>query len=505
MAAVDALTWLILTPFVATPLIYLAGRIWMRRDGEPALNPAKWLSLLAFLIAGVFLYFAGNSLLKDGAVVIHVGIIALRFDGISLLVSLVALGLGIAAVVFSFAYLKGEEDEEKFYALLTAMIGSILGLSCAQDLFNLWLWFECMAVSSYMLVSFYKHQPDALEAGFKYLVQSAAGSALALAGIALIFGQTGSLDVCVIHSAAQKGNLALLAGGGLAWIGFGVKAALVPLHTWLPDAHSQAPSGISALLSGIVIEAGLIAMLKTLSALAGITASWGTLLCLFGAVNVLLGNLLALRQTQVKRMLAFSSIAHVGYILAGLGIGISFLQADGAQGAFFHLLTHGLMKGLAFLAVGALLYALYLARGKHDPLTVSDLNGAAQRYPLAALTLSIAVLGLAGLPPLAGFMSKWQMIAAGFETRDVWCILLVLFMAVNSVLSLGYYAPLVSRMYRREPSEAVLAGMPVPWSMKVVLLLLGLAVVALGVAPMLANWITAPAGESLLALFGGFR
>jgi formate hydrogenlyase subunit 3/multisubunit Na+/H+ antiporter MnhD subunit len=117
-------------------------------------------------------------------------------------------------------------------------------------------------------VSFYKHQPDALEAGFKYLVQSAAGSALALAGIALIFGQTGSLDVWVIHSAAQKGNLALLAGGGLAWIGFGVKAALVPLHTWLPDAHSQAPSGISALLSGIVIEAGLIAMLKTLSALA---------------------------------------------------------------------------------------------------------------------------------------------------------------------------------------------------------------------------------------------
>jgi NADH:ubiquinone oxidoreductase subunit 2 (subunit N) len=220
---------------------------------------------------------------------------------------------------------------------------------------------------------------------------------------------------------------------------------------------------------------------------------------------MLLGNLLALRQTQVKRMLAFSSIAHVGYMLAGLGIGISFLQADGAQGAFFHLLTHGLMKGLAFLAVGALLYALYLARGKHEPLTVSDLNGAAQRYPLVVLTLSIALLGLAGLPPLAGFMSKWQMVAAGFETRDLLCILLVLFMAVNSVLSLGYYAPLVSRMYRREPSEAVLAGMAVPRSMKVVLLLLGLAVVALGVAPMLANWITVPAGESLLALFGGFR
>lgn len=504
MNPMTALSWLILLPLAASPVIYLAGRLWVRWvDDLPRFNPVKWLALLTLGAALVFLVLAARGVQGSSVVAIRVGAIILRLDGISVLVSSVALALGLAAVLFSFRYMAGEEGEEKFYALLTAMIGSITGLACAEDLFNLWLWFECMAITSYLLVAFYKDQPAALEAGFKYLVQSAVGSALVLAGIALIFGQTGTLSLQALRTGTPQGTLALLAGGGLAVIGFGVKAALVPLHTWLPDAHSQAPSGISALLSGIVIEAGLIALLKTLGGLAGVSLTWGGLLCLFGAANMLLGNLMALRQQQVKRMLAYSSLAHMGYMLAGFGMAISFAQADGAQGAFFHLLTHALMKGLAFLAVGALLYALYLSRGEHEPLQVSDLDGASRRYPLTALALSIAVLSLGGLPPLAGFMSKWQILAAGFATQDGWMMALVIFMAVNSVLSLAYYAPLVNRLYRRAPSPPVQAGKSMKFSMQVVLFILALAVVALGVAPTLVNGVTAPAGRWLLLVFGG--
>jgi formate hydrogenlyase subunit 3/multisubunit Na+/H+ antiporter MnhD subunit len=281
-------------------------------------------------------------------------------------------------------------------------------------------------------------------------------------------------------------------------IGFGVKIAMVPMHTWLPDAHSQAPSGISALLSGVVIETGLVALLRALSVVAGLSGSWGPILLVFGAVNMLVGNLLALRQTQVKRLLAFSSLSHVGYMLLGLGTAIAFGQLDGAQGGLFHLLTHTLMKGLAFLAAGCLLFALRLSRGNPEPLTSEDLAGAARRYPLASLGLAVGVLGLGGLPPLAGFMSKWQIFAAGFRTGSPLLIALVVFALANSLLSLGYYAPIVNIMYRREPSALVTAGARVPPAMAIPVVILILGVLVLGLWPALADGLTAPAGRAVL-------
>jgi NADH:ubiquinone oxidoreductase subunit 2 (subunit N) len=161
------------------------------------------------------------------------------------------------------------------------------------------------------------------------------------------------------------------------------------------------------------------------------------------------------------------------------------------------------MKGLAFLAVGALLYCLHIALGSHSALTVGDLNGAAKRYPLPALTLSIALLALGGLPPLAGFMSKWQIFVAGFATKNAMIAGLVIFAALNSVLSLGYYAPLVNAMYRREASSAVLRGAPLPASMVLPLSVLALAIVVLGFWPSALNWLTEPAGAAVLAAVRG--
>ena len=194
----------------------------------------------------------------------------------------------------------------------------------------------------------------------------------------------------------------------------------------------------------------------------------------------------------------------MGYMLVGLGIAVYMGQSAAASGSFFHVINHGLMKGLAFLAAGALLYVLYIKTGDHtSPLTISDLGGAAKRYPVVALTLSIAVLGLAGLPPFAGFMSKWQIFAAGFETKNIAIDLLVIFAALNSVLSLAYYAPVVNAVYRQEPSEAVVHGTKLPITMSIPLVVLAVAIVVIGLWPSLLAGLTGPAGVALVKAFGG--
>jgi proton-translocating NADH-quinone oxidoreductase chain N len=502
---ISTFPWLIVTPLAASPVVYLAGRLFAPawKIGRPVWL-VRVLALLAMLAAWFFFISTLQAYHAGDVQTYQVESIALGLDGLSLLISATALTLGSAVILFSGPYMAGETGEEKYYAMLLAMTGMIIGLGTARDLFNLWVWFEAMAVSSYLLVAFYRKQAASLEAGMKYLIQSAAGSVLALMGIALVLSAAGTLDLSVLRytvSGAERTQPVLLAAGALFVIGFGVKAAFVPLHTWLPDAHSQAPSGISAMLSGIVIEAGLIAMLIALSAV-GAPLTWGGVLLVFGAFNILYGNLLALRQTQVKRLLAFSSLSHMGYMLLGLGIALQTGQALGAQGAFFHLFNHMLMKGLAFLAAGALMYGLFVSNGSHKALSVSSLSGAAKRYPLPALALSIAVLALGGLPPLAGFMSKWQIFVAGFSTQAAWMMVLVIFAAANSVLSLAYYAPLVNAMYREQPSADVEHGNPAPVAIQVSLCILAAMVVLFGFAPGLMDWLTVPAARTLMTMFG---
>lgn len=505
--------WLISWLLLSAPFVYLAGRVDILRGRDR--HAARWLSLLILAVAWVaFLRAAGAAYaVSDFALTAdstwRLGTITLRFDSLSVLLTALALTMISLIVVFSDPYLKESEGAEKHYALLIALCAAIVGLGCAADLFNLWVWFEAMAIASYPLVVFYRRDRLALEAGVKYLVQSSIGSVFVLLGIALVLFVAGTLDIAEIPQAlpdAVAGTPLWVTAGLLFFVGFGVKIALVPLHTWLPDAHSQAPSGISAVLSAVVIEAGLIALLRSLSALAGAAVSWGVLLIGFGVLNILIGNLMALRQKQVKRLLAFSSIAHVGYMSLGLGVALYLGTEAGAQAGFFHLLSHGLMKGLAFLAAGALMFGLQqnLSRqggDDHPSLEIHDLAGASQRYPLIALAFSLALLGLGGLPPLVGFMSKWQVLAAAAQARDAVILVVLIIAAVGSVLSLGYYAPLINVMYRRQATAAVRDGRAIPYAMTLPLVLLALAIVILGVLPMLAGTLTVPAGSDLLAAF----
>jgi proton-translocating NADH-quinone oxidoreductase chain N len=505
--------WMIVLPIVTSPFVYLLGRIFQRaRDASDTrrarrqwrANPVRWVSLVVMLASCVPLVAAWRTLSAGASLELTVGIVALKFDGISLLLSAAVLALGVLVSLYSGPYIGHESGQEKYHALLNAMIGAMLGLGCAADLFNLWVWFETAAIASYMLVAYHSNRPESLEAGMKYLVQNSVGSMLVLIGIGLVFSQTGTLNLAELRTAVDAGTGSrplFLAAGALFCVGFGVKIAMVPMHTWLPDAHSQAPSGISAMLSGVVIESGLVALLRALSAVAGITSAWGAILLGFGAVNMIVGNLLALRQTQVKRLLAFSSLTHMGYMLLGIGFALSYGQIEGAQGGAFHLLTHAAMKGLAFLAAGSLLFALRLARGDTGALEAADLAGAARRYPVTALAMSVALLSLGGLPPLGGFMSKWQIFAAGARAGSPVALALVVFAVLNSLLSLAYYTPLVSTMYRGTPSKAVIAGARIPVGMTVPLVLLAAVVVAFGFWPALANSLTVPAGNVVLAIF----
>ncbi|TFH32366.1 MAG: hypothetical protein E4G99_12815 [Anaerolineales bacterium] len=494
-----AFIWLIACPLFAAPVIYISGRSGLRMGRQST----SWLMACAsFGLAWYFFFQTSLSFSPERMMIEWIGGIRLQFDGMSLLISALALTLGTGVTLFSGPYLSRDTGQDKYFALLSMMVGLILGLGCASDLFNLWIWFEAMAISSYLLVAFYRQLPNSLEAGVKYLVQSTMGSVIVLLGIGLVFAETGTLD---IHQLAHISQLTptLRSATALFIVGFGVKTALVPLHTWLPDAHSQAPSGISAMLSGVVIEAGLFAMLRVLAALLPMQPHPGLLLAVLATVNITAGNLLALRQSQIKRLLAYSSLAHMGYILLGIAIAFEFGELEGAQGGFFHMLNHGLMKGLAFLGAGSFMYVLVISAGDHQPLLIKDLAGAAKKYPLSSLLLSIGLLGLAGLPPLAGFMSKWQILLAGLTTNNTWILACMILAALNSVLALGYYTPIINILYRSEPSQLVLQGNRLPWVMNLPMITMALLILLIGLWPTCMSWLTEPAGRALLASFGG--
>ncbi|MDD4308579.1 MAG: proton-conducting transporter membrane subunit, partial [Thermoplasmata archaeon] len=406
----------------------------------------------------------------------------LQADALGILLALVATALVSMVAIYSIGYMKNDTGLEHYYPLLLLMVAGIVGIGFSTDFFMLFVFFEMMAVPSYALVTFHKRERDAAEAGVKYVILSAAGSAVALFGISLIYGQTGTLSISESLSGLSDNAFSLLAIMMLI-AGFGVKAAIVPLHTWLPDAHSAAPSGISAILSGIVIQAGFIALFKCLLAFGESGISVGILLVGFALITMTLGNLLAFNQAYVrngdlKRVLAYSSIAQMGYIILGIGLWMEYGTEMGLQGGLFHIMTHAFMKGLAFLCAGLIIYRLGTRQ-------LSQMKGIGHAMPLTAFCFTIAVLSLAGAPPLSGFMSEWMIFKAGVDasaTIGIWGILITLIAVLNSILSLGYYLPMVSTLFRK-PKRSFASLKPAPKAMMVPIVILASVTIILGIWP----------------------
>lgn len=435
----------------------------------------------------------------------------MSLDGLGRFVAALVLGLCAVVSVYSIRYMQESDGAGRYYGLLLLMSAGVVGVVASRDTIGLYLYFELMSISSYSLVSFRKDQWAPVEAGLKYAIMNATGSGLALLGICLAYLYTGSTSLGSIGWVLTRGGNFMSPPGialALTVAGLGVKAAMVPFHSWLPDAYSSAPSGASAILSGIVTEMGLIAMLRlVLGEFSQGSQVFGIILMVMAIATMLVGNLGALGQRDIKRMLAYSSIAQVGYIMAGFGLGFGLGVEDGVRGSLFHLMTHSAMKSAAFLSAGIL---IDLAGTRE----IDGLRGIGKKHPIEAGVLTMACLSLAGIPGFAGFMSKWWIYRAGLESGSSLGVAVGIVAIANSIISLGYYLPVVFKLFApAAPSTAGGASeyykqgvfrvtRDFPWEV-VPIIALGIAVMVLGTYPVPVLKAIESAASATMSLIGG--
>ena len=481
----------------AALLVYMVGRLSRSR------MLTGFIAFLALVASGSSVYQVWQTLQEGKTVGWPASYAQTRLQAylsgnyLGVFLAATALLLSLLVVIYSMRYMH-RRNIGKFYALLLLMTAGVVGVGFAGDLFTLYVLFEAMSIASFVLVAFEREEWEPLEAGVKYLVLSTVGSLLALLGIAIVYSWTGTLDLAALPSLLEShaGSAQLMAIVALMVVGFGVKAAIVPMHTWLPDAHSAAPSGISAMLSGIVIEAGLITMLKALIALGAV--NFGMLIVVLSLVTMFVGNLIALRQSDLKRMFAYSSVAQMGYILMGVGLALGFpLSAgfSGMRGALYHILNHAIMKGGAFLCAGAFLWVL----GTRD---MRKLSGIGRKFPIVGICFLFFALSLAGAPPFNGWFSKVLIAKAGADVGG-WGTFMVVMLVLNSVISLFYYLDALNTVvFGPVPEDRPRTLKPLPFLMVLPIVTLAALTLLLGVMPDIGLVIVDPAAEYLASLLG---
>jgi multicomponent Na+:H+ antiporter subunit D len=475
----------VVLPLVVAGILPLVGKL-SRRVLPDLLANATMLFLLVYgAVAGRAL-IAGGPVLQQSPWLGEAVNIRLALDGFSLFM-LVAIALvGLAASLFSIDYMEHYGAKGNYYALYLVMIAGMNGLVLSTDLFSVYIFLEVAAVASYALVA-YGLGRDELEAAFKYLMLSVVASAFVVAAIAVIFGMTGSLDFAAVAAALKELNAGAVVGVAAAFfiMGFGLKAALVPFHAWLPDAHPSAPAPISAVLSGLLIKvSGVYAMTRIFLGVFGLTPALSGVLMLLGAVSMVVAALLALGQKDMKRMLAYSSISQVGYVVLGIGIGTPL----GIAGGLFHLFNHALAKGLLFLTSGS----VQQATGTRD---MDDMGGLAKRMPVTAVTNLVGSLSIAGVPPLNGFWSKLLIIVALVQAgHPVFAVIAVLV----SVLTLWYYLIMQRKAFFGKLNEKWAAVKEAPFWMTAATVFLALLCVGIGIlfSSTVSTWVQ-PAADVL--------
>jgi F420H2 dehydrogenase subunit N len=380
------------------------------------------------------------------------GGVVMRTRPIGALVSGIALAMGVCVAFYSGRYLSLDRRYTTYYSLLLLVILGLVGMVTAEDLFTLYLFTELMSISTYVLVALRRHTDTAVEAGFKYLIIGSTGTITMLMGIALIYRATGT--TAIVPPSAP--NVWTRAGLACLWTGLGVKSAIVPGHTWLPDAYGRAPSSVNALSSAALIQAPLYVLIRTSLTLGMTAQEVGLALIVLSFANMTVGNVMALVQTNVKRMLGYSTIAQMGYAMFILGVGLRNGQPEAIRAGLFLIVVHAVMKGLAFLSKGACHFY-------HRTTTIADMRGVARRLPLPAVTFAISLVGLASVPPLAGFSAKWFLLSRAIQPGDVLTMVGLVLVLVNTVVSLGYYLPLMVTLFapgRADAPSTGAAGVP---------------------------------------------
>lgn len=396
------------------------------------------VSIVLFVVAAIlasFLFGQRPSVTFAGA---------LSVDGYTAYFQLLILFAAAMTALMSVDYASDQRlAGAEYYALLMFAAMGMMLMAAADDLIVIFLGLETMSVSVYALAGFMRRDPRSNEAALKYFLLGAFSTGFLLYGIALIYGATGSIklepiEAALAHSATASNPL-LLAGVGLMLVGFGFKVAAVPFHMWAPDAYEGAPTPVTAFMAvGVKVAAFAGFMRIFMVHLGPIGQHWTMVLWVAAVLTMTVGNVIALVQTNIKRMLAYSAIAHAGYLL----VGMAAVGSPRAGGAILYYLL-----GYAFTNLGAFAVVVALERrgGMHDE--IADYRGLALRHPVLAAAMSLFLLSLTGVPPLTGFFGKFYVFSAALDAHMVW---LVIIAGVNSVMSAYYYLSVIVAMYVRE-------------------------------------------------------
>ena len=447
--------------------------IW-RRQSHTNLYPAIALAAL-FGSMGYIGYQFAIGAMEPGAVF---GPDVISDDMFGGLFGIAMILVAIFTVTGSISYMRNQRYPAVYYSLiLLSAIGMVM-VAYSTDLVMLFVAWELMSIPTYVLAGFMKKNPISNEAALKYFLFGAMSSAIIVYGISLAYGLTGSTNIAEVIAGMAALDpsmmpLAILAAG-LFIAGFGFKMGLVPFHMWLPDAYEGAPQPITALLAAATKKAGFAAAIRILIlGMAALYMDWTVALAAVAVMTMTIGNVAAIMQKNLSRMLAYSSIGHAGYILIGLAV--APYSATALQGSLYHVFNHAVMKGAAFIAISGMVVALAVTH-------LDKIKGLGRRMPITALGLTISLLALAGVPPLNGFWSKLMLFGAALDSVNSvwWGPWLAIAAVLNSALSLAYYGWVMRKMYfEGESAERVRE----PRSVIAVMIFSIIFMVGLGVYP----------------------
>jgi hydrogenase-4 component F len=433
----------------------------------------------------------------------------LRVDSLSALMVLLISGVSFAATVFAPRYLRhrrlldsqGQDITEarlpSFYGLFLLFIATMLWGCVTNNIIMLYVAVEATTIASGLLVAFYWDRRS-LEAAYKYLMLLTVGITFALFAAVLLYASATPYlpGVSALLISELQGVAGLIPRSVALFViaffvvGFGTKAGIAPFHPWLPDAHAEAPSPVSALLSGVMIKMAAYALARTVTMFFPVYSPLTTFIVAIGGFTMLLGGVMALAQDDLKRLLAYSSVSQIGYVVMGFGFG-TYL---GVYGGLFHLVSHALAKGLLFLSVGAVIYAT-------SARSISQLGGLAKHMPITAACFFVGAFSISGLPPFSGFMSKLTIFLAGAEAGmwaavgvAIFSSLLTLIVVIRAGQAVFWGAAKPNLAAAETPREA-------PASLWVPMAALAVTCVLLGVYPQLAYPLLNQAAATITGVF----
>lgn len=391
-------------------------------------------------------------------------------DAISIYMAIIFTIVGAIVFFYSFFYVDpGERPSERYYSVMLIITGCIIGTAFAGDLLTLFIFWEASAAGSSFLM-LYKKTPESMHATLKYLVMIIIASAFIIYGLSIIYGITGSLNFWAVKNALmnlEDKHLLIFSFIFIA-VGYAIEAAVVPFHMWLPDAYTAAPAPSSAFLSALIDQGSYYVLLRVLIyILAPLTVlNWTLMLAVLSAFTMVVGNLLALTEKNVKRLIANVCIADVGYNL----VAITSVTPLGIMGNLYFFLIGGITTALAFMTVGILNHMGFE--------TLEDFSGIGRKAPLTSLALLLGAFSFAGIPPLAGFIAKYMVFTAAIEANLSW---LAVVGVLTSVIQAAYLTRLINYMFAKKPKEE--AKVKEPKKLLIPIFILVAAIIVFGIYP----------------------